>query len=317
MDQRTDLLVHISELYYQQNLSQNEIAKILGLSRPTISRLLEEARSSGVVEIIVHSPIHKDAALSAQLRKKLHLREAIVVSGKYNHDTALSRCAEVAASFLSTIIDNNVSIGITWGRAAFAFCNAIKPKDFYNVNVVQMAGCLGTGNPHIDGIELALNVAKKFNGTYSNIIAPIYVDNQIVYDHLLASPQIKSTLKKASQVDIAVTGIGTLDDEQSALIQAGCYTEDERLLAIQKGAVGHILARQFDKNGKEIPLASHFPISAPLSSMRSTEWSIGICATAEKAAAVLAAIKGRYVNAVVIDEPLAFQLLKLIDNKEA
>ena len=56
MSSRTDLLVRISELYYQQNLSQQDISKITGISRPTISRLLDEAKETGVVEIIVHMP---------------------------------------------------------------------------------------------------------------------------------------------------------------------------------------------------------------------------------------------------------------------
>ena len=64
MSSRTDLLVRISELYYQQNLSQQDISKITGISRPTISRLLDEAKETGVVEIIVHSPINKNPQLS-------------------------------------------------------------------------------------------------------------------------------------------------------------------------------------------------------------------------------------------------------------
>ena len=46
MSSRTDLLVRISELYYQQNLSQQDISKITGISRPTISRLLDEAKET-------------------------------------------------------------------------------------------------------------------------------------------------------------------------------------------------------------------------------------------------------------------------------
>ena len=50
MSSRTDLLVRISELYYQQNLSQQDISKITGISRPTISRLLDEAKETGVLK---------------------------------------------------------------------------------------------------------------------------------------------------------------------------------------------------------------------------------------------------------------------------
>lgn len=311
MDNRNDLLVHISELYYQQNLNQSEIAKILGVSRPTVSRLLDEARETGIVEIIVHNPIRKNPALSVKLRNTFQLREAVVVSGNYNHDTALTQCAEVAAKFVSTILDNNMSIGFSWGRAINAICDAIKPKDYYNVNVIQMAGCLGTGNPHIDGLELALKVAKKFNGTYANIIAPVYVDNQIVRDHLISSPQIKSTIKKACEVDIALTGIGTLTDPQGSLNLAGCYTEAEIRQLLQLGVTGHILARFINRHGNEIFLENHYPISAPLEAMRNAEWAIGVCVSADKAEAVLSVINGKYINCLIVDEALAQKLLEI------
>ena len=60
MAERTDLLVRVAELYYEQGLNQNEVAKLLNTSRPTVSRLLDEAKDAGVVEIVVHSPIRKD-----------------------------------------------------------------------------------------------------------------------------------------------------------------------------------------------------------------------------------------------------------------
>ena len=59
MNNHESLLVHVAQLYYQQNLNQSEISKIIGLSRPTVSRMLEEAREVGIVEIIVHDPVKR------------------------------------------------------------------------------------------------------------------------------------------------------------------------------------------------------------------------------------------------------------------
>lgn len=91
MSSRTDLLVRISELYYQQNLSQQDISKITGISRPTISRLLDEAKETGVVEIIVHSPINKNPQLSHLVRTTFGLRDAVIVAGDYEFDQSLTR----------------------------------------------------------------------------------------------------------------------------------------------------------------------------------------------------------------------------------
>ena len=64
-----------------------------------------------------------------------------------------------------------------------------RDSDYYNVTVVQWSELLGTGNPRVDGLELALRLSKKVHGTYSNIYAPVYVDSELVYSYL-AEPQI-------------------------------------------------------------------------------------------------------------------------------
>lgn len=311
MDNRTDLLVRVSELYYQQGLSQQEISQIMGISRPTISRLLDEAKDLGVVEIIVHSPIHKHAQLSCALRNAFGLRDALVLAGEYEYGKSLSRCAEEAAHFLCTVLENNQSIGISWGRALEALCNAMPVTEYYNVNVVQMVGCLGTGNPRVDGLELALRISKKLGGTYSNIYAPVYVDSELVHNYLISEPQIEMTLKKALSVDIIVSGIGSLDDPNGSLYQSGCYTAEDRAELMRRGAVSSLLGRMFDAEGHELTLDNRFVISAPLEAMRHPAWSIGINVGADKAACTLAAVRGRYLNTLVVDEPLAREMLRL------
>lgn len=311
MSNRVDLLVHISELYYQQELSQQEISQIMGISRPTVSRLLDEAKETGVVEVIIHSPIVKHPKLSYALRTEFGLRDAIVVSGNYEFDKALARCAKCAAHFLNTVLENNMSIGISWGRALEALCNAVEPSEYYNVNVVQMVGCLGTGNPRVDGLELALRLSKKVGGTYSNIYAPVYVDSELVYSYLVAEPQIETTLKKALSVDIVITGIGSLDDPNASLYQSGCYSPEDRGELMRRGAVSSLLGRMFDINGKEVQLDGRFVISAPLEAMHYPTWSIGINAGAAKAECTLAALHGKYLNTLIVDEPLALRILEL------
>lgn len=315
MDKKVDLLVRVSELYYEQGLNQSAIADILGTSRPTVSRLLDEAKEDGVVEFIVHSPIKKDPQLSHRLRVNLGLREAIVVSGNYDYEKGLSRCCEAANQLFSTIIENNKTVGITWGSALKILCDLIEPKDYYNVNVVQMVGCLATGNPNLDGLELALRMAKKLGGTYSNIYAPIYVESEVVYSYLVAEPQIEATLKRAMHTDIILTGIGSLDSN-TTLQKAGYLTDRDRIDLIGRGAVGHLLAHPFDKDGNEIPLIGRFAISAPLEAMRAAEWSIGISAAEFKAEAVLAAVRGGFINTLVVDQKLANKVLELAQEEE-
>ena len=310
MEDRTDLLVRASELYYEQGLNQNEIAKILSISRPTVSRLLDEAKETGVVEIIVHSPIRKDPELSFALRNTFHLKDAVVISGVYDYPKALRRCCEAASQFFNTIMENNKTVGISWGSAPQHLCEVMDKREYYNVNVVQMVGCLGTGNPNVDGIELALRLSRRLGGTYSNIYAPIYVGNEVVYSYLVSEPQIAATLEKANHVDIILTGIGSLD-ESTTLQQAGYFTDRDRMELIGRGAVGHLLARPYDAQGREVQMNGRYVIGAPLSALCNAHWSIGISAAAFKAQAVLGAIRGGYINVLVADQELARALLRL------
>lgn len=309
MAERADLLVRVAELYYEQGLNQNEVAKLLNVSRPTVSRLLDEAKEAGVVEIVIHSPIRKDPKLSFTLRNTFGLREAIVISGEYEYHKALRRCCEAACQFFSTIMENNLTIGIAWGEATRNLCELLPEREYYNAHVVQMVGCMGTGNPNVDGIELALRISKSIGGTYSNIYSPIYVGNEVVHSYLVNEPQIKATLHKANNVDIFLTGIGSLDPD-TTLQQAGYFTDRDMMDLIARGAVGHLLARPYDRNGTPIPLENRYPIGAPLSVLHNAQWSIGISAAAFKAEAVMGAIRGGYINVLVADQALARAMLQ-------
>lgn len=314
MNTKEDLLIRAAELYYHQGLSQNTIAALLCTSRPTVSRILDEARESGIVEIIIHSPIKKNAELSKSLRTALNLKDAIVVAGSHEYDTALQKCSTAAAHFLNSILENNSTVGIPWGPAINYLCDALEPQEYYNINVVQMVGCLGTGNPSIDGLELAMKISAKLKGTYSNIYAPAFVDNEIVYNYLTAEPQIEATLKKALSTDIIMTGIGSLSDSASTLQKAGYLSEKERTQLLSKGGVGHLLARVYDAEGKEIPVEGKHVISAPLDALKTPKWSVGISASEMKAVPVLAAIRAGYINTLISDETLAVKLIELAKN---
>ena len=50
-DTMTDRIILVATLYYKEKLSQQEIAKRLGVSRPWISKLLKKAEDLGLVKI--------------------------------------------------------------------------------------------------------------------------------------------------------------------------------------------------------------------------------------------------------------------------
>lgn len=314
MEDHTQLLVRTSQLYYEDGLNQSEIADILNVSRPTVSRLLEEAKREGVVEIIVHDPIRKNAELSNRLRKALALKDAIVISGDYDYEKSLERCCEATIQLLSTLIKNGQTLGITWGSVPSQICKMIKEESFYNLNVVQMVGCLGTGNPDVDGLELAIHLSKKLGGTYSNIYAPIYVGSKEVRDYLIREPQIAATLKKAMNTDLIFMGIGTLD-ANTTIQRAGYWSDADREDLISRGAIGHILGRPYDISGNPVQQPNCYIVGAPLDACRNAGDCIGVAVSAHRAVATIGAVRGGYISTLVADERLAHAVLEYLENE--
>lgn len=315
MENHVRSLIHIAELYYQEGLSQSAIAEILSTSRASVSRLLDEAKARGIVEIIVHSPISKDPELSSRLRSRLNLRDAIVVTGGMSPDKTLQDCSEVTVQFLSTILENNMTIGIAWGRAIQYCCDKMQfDADYRNIHVAQMAGCLGDGSSNLGGLELSMRMAQKLNGTYSNIYAPILVSNEATHAYLLAEKQIRVAIEKANHPNIVISGVGLPTDDHSSMFRAGCFTKEERQDLIARGGETIILARWINRDGEELFCPGHYTIAAPLEAMRRAAWSIGICVSANRAEAVLATLRGGYFNALVVDDTLAKELLRLTED---
>ncbi|MEM9777746.1 MAG: sugar-binding transcriptional regulator [Chloroflexota bacterium] len=304
-------IVRVAELYYERNLSQKEIATIVGTSRPRVSRLLADAKQMGIVEIKINRPIEKLPDLSEKLRKTFKLRDAIVVDSGEEYLDSVRNVGMAAAELLSSIIENDMTIGITWGQTLFHMVKALDMLPLENVEIVQMIGALGEGDSHIDGPELALRLAEKLDGTYRYVHAPAVVGTVEMKNMLLQQPQIQTTMRKAEQADIMLQGIGSLADEMSSLARAGYLDEAERLESLEAGAVGHLMARMIDINGEHVGKYGERVVAISPESLRQPKYSIGICASRRKAKPALGAIRGDFVNMLVTDRRCAEEMLRL------
>ena len=312
----TELLVQVSELYYLQEMNQVEIAKLLGVSRPTVSRLLAEAKREGVVEIKVKNLVSINSELSRQLRERLGLKNALIINGNYGYKDALRHSAEAAASFLLGVMEDGDTLGVAWGDAVNFFCEALPERAYTSSLVAQMAGCLCSGSQNEDGFEIAFRVSEKLQCKYSNIPLPLFLDSGMMYDRMTKEPAIRNAIAKAESADIAVTGIGTIS-ARSLLVETNYISSNEMNEMRKKGAAAQPLAQAIDSEGKIVDWEGKKATAAPIESLRNMRWTIGICAGAYKASAALACIRAGYINTLAADEALARGILELIYTKAA
>ena len=88
---REDLLAFVGELYYLEGMNQTEVARVVGVTRSMVSRMLTEARSKGLVEINVHRPVSRDGEMENALKEKFNLNGACVLLQLSHHDPPVSQ----------------------------------------------------------------------------------------------------------------------------------------------------------------------------------------------------------------------------------
>ena len=118
MQQEKILMVEAAILYYEKKLTQQEIAKRMGLTRQTVSKLLSEAVDEKVVEITIHNPQAECKAMENEIRKEFGIANALVCSVS-NNDESLRKMMAVraAAEYLVPIfLQGGQKIALSWGR---------------------------------------------------------------------------------------------------------------------------------------------------------------------------------------------------------
>ena len=74
------LLAAVAELYYKDGLTQDAIAKRLGLSRATIVNYLRQGREKGIVDIQIKGSAYTGSELSQELREKYGLSDVYITN---------------------------------------------------------------------------------------------------------------------------------------------------------------------------------------------------------------------------------------------
>lgn len=313
MIERTELLAQAASMYYEDRLTQDEIARRIGTSRSTVSRMLQEARETGVVEIAVHYPWKTVPEIENDLIARFHLRQARILLGRGRpYEEILRGLGVLAARYMESILVEGTLLGISWGVAVYSTVRALRPDRRLPITVVQMVGAVGEGDPLIDGPELARVLASVYGGEYRYLHAPLIVEDAHAREVLLQEPRICEMLSLARRADVALVGIGAPAPEVYSLLRAG-YLDREALAQLRtQGVVGDVCARHYGAHGRVLDIELNRRIvGIELEALHDIEQVIGVAGGETKAEAILGALRGEHVNVLVTDDATARKVLAL------
>jgi DNA-binding transcriptional regulator LsrR (DeoR family) len=308
------LVVRVARMYYEWDIKQSAIAKQLGLSQPTVSRLLQQARSEGVIRISVNVPQGVYTELEEQLVKQYRLRDAIVVdcSGESDERFIERQIGAAAAYYLESALRPNEVVGISsWSATLLALVDAMHPTPRKgDVRVVQILGGVGSPSAEAHAGRLTSRLADLLGGAAVFLPAPGVVGSAAAMEALTADHYVRGALDLFDQVTTALVGIGAIEPSK-LLADSGNRFSIEELEALRiQGAVGDVLLRFFDAYGAPVntPLNQRV-ISMRLEQLRRVDRSIGVAGGERKFAAILGAIRGGWVNVLVTDHLTARRLI--------
>lgn len=305
---RLDFLVEVAKLYYEQGRSQEQIARRFRVSRSLVSSLLKLCRQQGIVEIRIHDSRSGAARLQGLLRDRYGLTQAVVAAPGTD---ARAEVGLAAARLLEPMLADHLRIGISWGTTLHALVTRVRPTALVGVRVAQLHGGLGAGDPEIDGFGLARKLAELLSGSYVTIQAPIVVQSAKLRELLVQEPRIQEALAQGAQSRIALFGIGSNLPAVSSLVRSGTLSQKESQALVDRGIVGTVCGLHIDAGGSvaATPLNQRL-VGLDAEAISRIPVRIGVAAGAEKTAAVRAALLGRFVTVLVVDEAIAEQLAK-------
>jgi DNA-binding transcriptional regulator LsrR (DeoR family) len=302
------LTASVARRYYLDGKSKVEIAAELGMSRFKVARLIDAARTSGLVRIEIGYPGEIDVELSGRLQDAFGLRHAIVLATPDDDADALRRhLGRAAAELLTEIVTPDDVLGLAWARSVGAMTTALSRLPA--TPVVQLTGALHQVDVDENSVELVRQAARISGGPAYFFYAPTIVSDAVTARALRQQPEVARAFARFGSVTKAVVGVGLWAPGESTLFDA---TDDgERARMVRAGVCADISGVFVDADGEPVAVGlTDRMISTSAAQMRAIPEVIGIVYRTVRTPAVRAAIRGGFVNGLVTHASLAHALLK-------
>jgi DNA-binding transcriptional regulator LsrR (DeoR family) len=310
---RDDLLADVAEMYYREGKKQAEIAQRIGLTRSMVSRLLDDARSKGIVEFRIHRPLSFDDALAERLTERFGLKSAhVVIMHETGSNRILQKVGAGAAQVLRRLLTPEMILGLAWGTFIRATVDAFElEQPLPGMRVVQLVGAGDSRINDYDGHALVQRMANLTGGEGIFLNAPILVNTEESAQSLMASKTIR-----ARDADIALLGVGSTDPRFSTFYHSGYFTMAELTKLQGDGAVGNVCGMHFTSGGTLTSLdLQNRLITISQGDLFKIRTRFGVAGGLGKVEPIYGALRGGFINVLVTDNFAATALLELTEKK--
>ena len=299
-----DPVVWAAWLYYQESMTQEEVAERLGVSRATVVKILQDARDRGIVMIAV-SPQHLETVqLARALRDLYGLEHCVIVPDDGGRRPDYQRIGNAGALVLTEILAPDDVLGVAWGRTVLALSAALPEARLPGVSVVQVAGsAIGTAafSPEL----CTSNIAYRIGARCINLHAPGIVSRPEIKTLFMKEPELVRQFEIIRSCSKILFGVGGLASAGTVL-SVGYMTPQTIKPYLDRGAVGVLAGRFLDRKGKPVLGAlDEQMIGLTLKELAKIPNRICVAGGLDKVEAIEGTLMGGYATLLVTDEVTA------------
>jgi DNA-binding transcriptional regulator LsrR (DeoR family) len=301
-------------LHFVDGMKQAEIAAKLNLSSSKVNRLITRGRQLGMVKISVESPFQRLVDLEKRLKEAAGLGSSVVtptVSG--SADSTLQLVGRAAGNQLLEMLRDGDVIAITGGKAVSTVVENLQPERSFDVTVVPLTGGV-QGKFYTDVNHLATRLAEKLGGKTMLVHAPLFAEGREQRDMLMEMASVKEVFDLARKAAIALVGVGSIETAASSYYDLHPLPNPDRELLVKRGVSAEFLAHLIREDGTvaDYPLNSRLVALSP-AELAEGPRTIGVAAGPEKVLPIRAALAGRYLDSLVVDEETAGAVLEAME----
>jgi len=307
-----DPLLWASWLYYQEGMTQGEIAEEMGASRPTVNAYLADARARGIVNIAISSEHMRSVTLARALEDQFGLESCLVVPSHGGARSLIDKVGHAAAGILPMMVHSGDTLAITWGRTMLSMAQAARLDGLRDVSVVQATGGTTAKIPYSPE-SCATRLADNIGARCVPISAPAIVSSAQARNMLVQETVIAEQLTYLSRLDRVVFGVSSLRPN-STIHSSGFFDSALQQHDFYVSAVGSLAGQFMDAQGAPVtgPLSDRF-IGLSLDELRRVPSRMLVAAGVDKVQPILASLRGGYVTTLVIDSDTAAGILRTLD----
>lgn len=306
---RLDDAARAGWLYFVAGNTQDEIARKLGVSRPTAQRLVSLAISERLVTFRLEHPIAACMALAARLTDRYGLKHCDVVPADPGSDSTTAGIAEAAAAFIEARLraERPVIVALGTGRTLRAAVDQIPPMKCPSHELVSLVGNI-TPDGSASFYDVLSKLADLTGARHYPMPLPVVAASPEERAQLVGLEPVRRVHALAGRADVTIVGVGQIDLAAPLLVD-GFASREEILELMRRGAVGEIASWSFDAGGNILEHGLNERITSVRLAIPAAGLRVGVAMGPAKTAAIRAALAGRLIDGLITNEATAAALL--------